>query len=232
MKFRNIDWLSSVWRITTVNPAIEKFKLNLEKIHPAPFPEELVYRLVILFSKVGDYVLDPFCGSGTTNFIALSLGRKTIGYDIEKKYIDIAKKRCHNKGLFYCKSSENMSEVPNDSVQLCITSPPYLNVKKYSDNPENIGNIKNPYIFLKAVFKEVYRCLKPKGFFCLNVAGVAEKGEISTFPFDMIYLCKDLGFQFRSSVIWDKGIMVKDWNLQNREISENHEYIWVFRKIE
>ena len=229
-KFRNVDWLSSVWRITTVNPQIEKFKLGTEAIHVAPFPEELVYRLITLFSKRGDWVLDPFCGSGTTNFIASCLERKTIGYDTELEYIEIAKKRCRNRGIFHCKSSENMSEIENDSIQLCVTSPPYLNVRNYSVDPRNIGNMKNPYPALEKVFTEVYRILEPKGVFCLNVAGVTLNGKINTFPFDMIYLCNKIGFEFRSSVVWDKGILVKEWNLQYGEIAENHEYIWVFRK--
>jgi DNA modification methylase len=90
--------------------------------------------------------------------------------------------------------------------------------------------MKNPYPALKRVFTEIYRVLKPKGIFCLNVAGIAQKGEITTFPFDMVYMCKNIGFSFRSSIIWDKGILIKEWNLQHKEIAENHEYIWVFRK--
>jgi len=227
-KLRNLDWLGSVWRITTVNPMFQKFKLG--DLHMAPFPEELAYRLISLYSKEGDYVLDPFCGSGTTNFVALSLNRKTIGYEIEQKYVDMAKRRCRNQGLFFSKSSENMKEVYHNSIQLCITSPPYLNVRKYSDNPENIGNMQDPYPTLKKVFKEVYRVLKPTGYFCLNVAGVADRGYLKTFPFDLIHICKNVGFKFRSSIIWDKGLMIKDWNIKNNEIAENHEYVWIFKK--
>jgi DNA modification methylase len=229
-KLRNVDWLSSVWRITTVNPEIERFKLEAETVHPAPFPEELAYRLIMLFSRRGDWVLDPFCGSGTTNFMALCLGRNTIGYDVEPRYIELAKKRCKGKGIFYCKSSESMEEIESNQIQLCVTSPPYLNVRNYSQNPRDIGNMKNPYPALERVLTEIYRVLAPSGTFCLNVAGVAIEGELSTFPFDMVYMCKKIGFKFRSSIIWDKGILIKEWNLQHNEIAENHEYIWIFRK--
>jgi DNA modification methylase len=222
--------LGSVWRITTENPEIQKFKLNIEEPHIAVFPEELAYRLIYLYSNIGDCVLDPLCGSGTTNFIALSLRRKTIGYDIEQKYIDLSKKRCKGFATLFCKSSEKMNEIPSDSIQLCITSPPYLRVKTYSKNSENIGNMNLPYQSLKRVFSEVFRVLKPAGYFCLNVANVAEKGYLRTFPFDMIPICEELGFHFRSSIIWDKGLKIKEWNLENNEIAENHEYIWVLRK--
>lgn len=225
---RNLDWLGSVWRVTTVNPNIQQF--NLDHYHGASFPEDLVYRLIHIFSTRNDVVLDPFCGLGTTNHMALALNRQTVGYDIEKKFIEIAKKRCKGGGKFFCKSSENMEEIPDNNISLCITSPPYLDVKKYSDNPDNIGNKEEPKNYLKKNFEEIYRVLKSNGYFCLNVASVAKKGFLDTFPFDLIYICKDIGFKFRSTILWDKGLKIKRWNIDNKEIAENHEYIWVFKK--
>jgi DNA modification methylase/endonuclease YncB( thermonuclease family) len=61
--------------------------------HEAMFPEELPYRLIKMFSLVGDTVLDPFVGSGTTIKVALSLNRKAIGYDIQEEYINLWKAR-------------------------------------------------------------------------------------------------------------------------------------------
>ena len=232
---RNVGWLSSVWRITTVNPLIEIFesrKNGFNELHIAPFPEEIPNRLINLYSKKGDYVLDPFCGSGTTNFMAVLLGRKTIGYDIEEKYIEITKNRCNNKGLFFCKSSENMKEVYSNSINLCITSPPYLKLRDYSDNPNNIGNMKNPYPSLKKVFSEVFRALRFRGYFCINVSDVYDK-EIkgfSLFPYEILKLCREVGFHLEGSIIWDKDVKLNEWNVKNNKTSINHEYIWVLRK--
>ena len=61
--------------------------------HPAPFPEELPRRIIKLHSFYGDTILDPFCGSGTALKVAEELGRNSVGYDINKKYISLAKKR-------------------------------------------------------------------------------------------------------------------------------------------
>lgn len=232
---RRLDWLNSVWPMTTVNPCIRNYdpKTNtLKEGHVASFPEEMPNRLVELYSVKGDVVLDPFCGAGTTNFIALSLFRKTIGYDIEEKYVNMAVERCGGRGAFYCKSSESMEEVPNNSVQLCVTSPPYMHLRKYSHNPENICNLKNPYPGLISVFQEVYRVLQYGGYFCLNVSNVPEESMsyLTTFPYDLIYICLEIGFKFKNSIIWDKGVTLKQWNVENKEIRENHEYIWVFRK--
>lgn len=228
MKINNLGWLNSVWRITTVNPLIS----TLEERHIAPYPDEIPNRLIRMYSNKGQIVLDPFCGSGTTNFMALRLGRNTIGYDLEEKYIKIAKKKCGEKGVFYCKSSEKMDEIDDNKIQLCVTSPPYLHLRKYSDNPNNIGNFKNPYQALSNVFKEVFRVLKPKGYFCLNVSDVPrpDKKYFTTFPYDLIYCCKKIGFKFKNSIIWDKDINLKEWNLKYQKMMENHEYIWVFQK--
>lgn len=61
--------------------------------HPAPFPVELVERLLKLYSYEGETVLDPFNGIGTTTFAAEKFNRKYIGIDLSKKYCDIAKSR-------------------------------------------------------------------------------------------------------------------------------------------
>ncbi|WP_423923748.1 DNA-methyltransferase [Candidatus Poriferisodalis sp.] len=63
------------------------------KQHPAPFPEELSDRLIRMFSFVGDTVLDPFMGSGTTLVSAAKWGRHSIGIDIEPAYVDMARER-------------------------------------------------------------------------------------------------------------------------------------------
>lgn len=65
--------------------------------HPAPFPFELAYRLVCMFSFVEDTVLDPFCGTGTTMLAAMKTGRNSIGIEIDPHYIDIAERRLHQE---------------------------------------------------------------------------------------------------------------------------------------
>ncbi len=61
--------------------------------HPAPYPLELVDRLIRMFSFVGDTVLDPFVGTGTTSVAAALTGRSSIGIDIDPGYVDMAHQR-------------------------------------------------------------------------------------------------------------------------------------------
>ena len=61
--------------------------------HPAPYPTEIAYRLIRMFSFVGDTVLDPFLGSGTTTSAAMACGRNSIGIEVEPRYLDLAASR-------------------------------------------------------------------------------------------------------------------------------------------
>jgi len=80
-----MEWTKSIW---TMNAESAK-RIG----HPAPFPEELPYRLIQLYSFKDDIILDPFMGSGTTAVSALKLERYFIGYDISEEYIYLANNR-------------------------------------------------------------------------------------------------------------------------------------------
>jgi len=86
-----LEWTNGVWTF----PGESKKKIG----HPAPYPVELPYRCITLFSYVGDTVLDPFMGSGTTLLASLKTNRNGIGVDIDKEYCDLAISRCKNEGM-------------------------------------------------------------------------------------------------------------------------------------
>lgn len=81
-------WFQQIWNIPGAST----------KIHPAPFPLELAYRLVKMFSFWGDTVLDPFCGTGTTMLAAMKTNRNSIGVEIDPEYCQMALKRLQREG--------------------------------------------------------------------------------------------------------------------------------------
>lgn len=85
-------WFQQIWNMTGAST----------KHHPAPYPLELASRLVQMFSFVGDTVLDPFCGSGTTMVAALRSGRNSIGVEIDPEYCRMAVRylKAENSDLF------------------------------------------------------------------------------------------------------------------------------------
>jgi len=74
--------------------------------HLAMFPKELPRRLIKMFSFIGDIVLDPFLGSGTTTLAAKNLGRNSIGYEINKKFLPIIKEKIGAKNLNLLEDAE------------------------------------------------------------------------------------------------------------------------------
>lgn len=91
-EFKN--WTKNVWYFEETNSNVIFASNNADKtIHPAPFPEELVERLLKIYSYKNDIVLDPFNGIGTTTYVAKKLDRQYIGYDLSEQYCQIAEKR-------------------------------------------------------------------------------------------------------------------------------------------
>ena len=78
------QWFQQIWSGVTGASTRE---------HPAPYPEELVARLIRMFSFVGDTVLDPFMGTGTTPVVASKYGRDSIGVEIDPEYFAMAAQR-------------------------------------------------------------------------------------------------------------------------------------------
>ncbi len=85
------EWFQQIW---TVHGASTRN-------HPAPFPTGLADRLIRMFSFVGDVVMDPFLGSGTTSLVASVTGRHSIGIDVEDSYVGMAQDRLRqHHGMF------------------------------------------------------------------------------------------------------------------------------------
>lgn len=87
-KFQKEKWFLNVWNITNVLPLNNRLEKGI-----AAFPDEIPSRLIQLYSYMGETILDPFLGSGTTIKVANKLGRKGIGYEIDLELLDIIKKK-------------------------------------------------------------------------------------------------------------------------------------------
>ncbi|MFH1640016.1 MAG: site-specific DNA-methyltransferase, partial [Chloroflexota bacterium] len=132
----------------------------------------------------------------------------------------------------FCKTSENMTELPDCSVHLMVTSPPYNVGKEYDENL----TLQEYRDFLKRVWKEVQRVLVPGGRICINVANLGRKPYIPLDAFiaeDML----DLGFLMRGEIIWNKDKSSSpstawgSWlSAANPTLRDIHEYILVFSK--
>ena len=154
----------------------------------------------------------------------LNKGKKTnyIENEIPKESIN----------RLYCKSSESMDDLPDNSVHLMITSPPY-NVTKEYDNNLNL----NEYVgLLNRVWKETYRVLVPGGRACVNVANLGRKPYIPLHSY-IIEGMQGIGFLMRGEIIWNKASSASPstawgtWlSAANPVLRDIHEYILIFSK--
>jgi len=153
---------------------------QIERQHPAPFSFQDIARLIRFFTKVGETVLDPFVGVGSTLKAAAVERRKGIGIELNKKYAQLARIRLKTEladDLTICRDQQVIrgdarSAIPTlaaNSVKLVVTSPPYWNIlhkqdhkarqervargldTQYSSDAADLGNIETYPAFLEAL---------------------------------------------------------------------------------
>lgn len=242
----------SVWDIV-------KSKEETKLRHPAMFPIELCRRLIEIYTKKGDVVLDPFVGSGSAIIAARNMERKGIGFDINPDFVELTKKRLAQRKLvqlnveepdIYCDDAINLLKyVKPKSIDLVITSPPYWNIhtrkrtadykkpRPYSTLERDLGNITDFDEFmkeLKSVFEKVHIVLK-HGKRCVIIVMDIRQGS-KFYPFHM-YVCnmmKEIGYVLEDIIIWDRR---KEYNNLRPLgypyvfiVNKVHEYILIFRK--
>jgi modification methylase len=146
-------------------------------------------------------------------------------------YIENSLRPEHLDQIFHS-SCEQMAELPDSSVHLMVTSPPYNVGKDYDTDL----SLEEYLAFLKGVWAETYRVLVPGGRACINVANLGRKPYIPLHAY-IVWDMLDLRFLMRGEIIWDKGASASastawgSWqSAANPTLRDVHEYILVFSK--
>jgi DNA modification methylase len=130
--------------ITSLNSKVEDdyertniWKINPEtkSSHPAPYPELLVEKLIKYYSFVGDLILDPFIGSGTTSISSYKLNRKSIGFEIHKEYIKIFENRI-----------KSIKKSTNIKTEIMINKEEYINLSE-EEIKKKLQKFPKKYLF-------------------------------------------------------------------------------------
>jgi DNA modification methylase len=221
--------------------------------HPARFIPQVPEKFIKLFSHKGETVLDPFCGSGTTNVVALQLKRSSIGIDVNRRSVEMTYERLRAtaRNLFaddeapthhrvvHGSCLEVLPLMPAGTIDLIVTSPPYFDVVDYEDDhPEQWGNIHDYGEFLRrmeAAFAEMKRVLKPGGWMVVVTQDVFKSYAKCPIHADYIFICRDkLGFE-----VWSTQVYILNYSTGGRLVygypssyypKNDHEFIVVFRK--
>ena len=125
-----------------------------------------------------------------------------------------------------------MDELPDNSVHLMITSPPYNVTKEYDENL----NLEEYLLFLKRVWIETFRVLVPGGRACINIANLGRKPYIPLHSY-LIEDMLEIGYLMRGEIIWNKASSASpstawgSWlSAANTVLRDIHEYILIFSK--
>ncbi len=215
------EYTQNVWSIMNIS----------HENHPAVFNPEIPHRLIKMFSFVGETVLDPFAGTGTTMIVSRKLNRNSIGIELNKEYCKMIEEELQQKSLSAFESNnitshdiinadslEYLKQIEEKSIDLITTSPPYWNKAQYSENSNDLGNIDEYEQFIDSMhvfFEECLRILKPGRRLCIVTANVHQDTEygLQRFPLASDYnvLARKIGFLLVGEVIWSKANTGGKW---------------------
>ena len=227
--------------------------------HPAMFPVELAERLIRIFTRKGELVLDPFAGSGTTLVAAKKTGRPSVGLEINPEFVGSAKQRLllpfpeeagDVPAELVCDDALNLlNHVKRGSVSLVVTSPPYWNVhtrkrtsdgkkpRPYSTLKRDLGNIEDYSEFMRSlgeVFTRVHEALSEKGHCVVVVMDLRYGSSFIPFHIDIYEMMRKIGFILEDIIIWDRRREYNNLRPLGYPyrfiVNKVHEYILIFGK--
>ena len=201
--------------------------------------------IILRYSQENDLILDQFAGGGTTLVEAKLLNRNIIGVDVN----DAALARCKDKtdfehkganGKVYIKKGDarNLDFIPDDSIDLICTHPPYADIIKYSEDiKEDLSLLKiNDFLKeMKKVANESYRVLKKDKFCAVLMGDTRQKGHMIPMSFEVMQVFQDAGFKLKELIIKEQHNCKATGYWKTNSIKYNflliaHEYLFVFKK--
>lgn len=251
--WRNLDInVSSLW---LMGPRAKGGKHS--NIYHGNFAPQIPNQMIRRYTEEGDTVLDLFMGSGTTLFECESLNRNYIGFDINQEIIDSVEQKMedcksikyfiHNKDVTQTNQvntliNTDLRQLGKKKVDLLIVHPPYLDIIKFTNKPEDLSSISDINEFIQKftlAMQNALKHLKAKKYFVIVIGDLWKNDEIMPLGFYLMYAIKK---HFACKL---KGIVVKDivgnrakigmeslWKyraLKNGNYLFKHEYLFVFK---
>ena len=217
------------------------------------FPQNIGRTLIRFYSEPGETVFDPFAGHNSRMELVHEIRRNYIGYDVSKEFMKanyIIKEMIlgnrgqrklidDNKCFIELKEKDSRYvDLPNESMDFIITSPPYYDLEWYGDEEEQLGKAKTYEEFLDELLKVTRECCRvlKKGKFCVFfVNDFRTNRKFYTFHSDTIDLFKKAGFFLWDIAIVDLGTAIRAAFATQVESSKilpkQHEYVIIGKKI-
>lgn len=210
------------------------------------FAPQIARNVIIRYSKEGDVVLDPMVGGGTTLIEAKLLNRKGIGLDINPEAIKLTKENLRFQEDYRYEPKveigdvRNLKNIKDESIDLILTHPPYLNIIKYSNGKikEDLSNISGVNKFCDELEKgiiEFYRVLKEDSYCAILIGDTRRSRHYVPLSYYVMERFLKNGFALKEDIIkvqhncestpyWKK--QVNKYNF----LMIMHEHLFIFRK--
>lgn len=219
------------------------------------FVPQIPHQLFMRYTKKGEWILDPFMGSGTSLIEAQRMGRSSIGIELQEAVACEAAKRISTERNDFCKAKsfignsrtvhieELLQTVGISKVQFVIFHPPYWDILKFSDNPEDLSNSATLEDFLRSFGEVIDNTTKvlDKNRYCAVVIGDKyANSQIVPLGFHCMNLFTERGFILKAILVKNfdetKGKANKQGIWRYRALASDfyifkHEYIFVFKKL-
>ena len=255
-----VDWKTTDVNVDSLWIISERDKSGKHSnVYHGNFIPQIPYQLLKRYTNPKDIVVDLFMGSGTTLFECEKLDRMFIGFDINTQIIDYVTSKMEDSTLPYsiCNCDvtnislfkENMEQAlekihKEKQIDFFIAHPPYLDIVKFTDKPEDLSQITDVNLFLEKLTQAIgngYSYLKKNGYFALVIGDVYKKSEVIPLAFYSMYaIKKKFNVKLKGTII--KNIEGNRGKLGSQNIWKyralksdyylfKHEYIFVFKKI-
>ena len=199
--------------------------------------------IILRYSSEGDTVLDQFVGGGTTAVESKLTGRNFIGVDINPNAVELSRNKCNfefdsNVDISIRLGDARKLDLPDESVDLICTHPPYADIIQYSEDIDGDLSHLPIKLFLMEIGKvaeESFRVLK-KGKFCAILMGDTRKnGMVQPLAFETMRIFELAGFKTKEIIIKEQHNCKATGFWKTNSIKHNflllaHEYLFVFKK--
>lgn len=210
------------------------------------FAPQTARNIIEMYTKQGNSILDPMVGAGTTLIEAKLLARNALGMDINPEAVKLTKVglrfKHHPPSVQKTKvgDARDLSFLKDNSFDLVLTHPPYMNIIKYSNGkiPADLSNISSLPKFcgeIEKIARQFYRVLKPNKF-CAILVGDTRKGKhYVPLAFNVMQRFLKVGFVLKEDIIkvQHNCTFTERWRAkakQDKFYLIMHEHLFVFRK--
>lgn len=210
------------------------------------FAPQIARNIIEMYSEQGDSILDPMVGAGTTLIEAKLLARDALGMDINPAAVKLAeealkfKHQPARRQKVKVGDARDLSFLKDDSFDLILTHPPYMNIIKYSEGQiaedlSNIGSLPKFCDEIEIIAKELFRVLKPNKY-CAILIGQTRKGKhMVPLAFNVMTRFLKAGFILKEDIIKVQHHckFTERWRWKAKKDKFYlimHEHLFVFRK--